>query len=322
MEKRILGKTGIEVAPICFGGNVLGWTADEPTSFKILDAFVATGFNFIDTADIYSFWAPGNSGGESERVLGNWMKVRGNRPDLIIATKVGGQGTGPDNRGLDPAHILRTVEESLKRLQTDYIDLYQSHLDDAQTPMEDTLGAYSKLVDQGKVRFIGASNYTVPRMKQALRISDEQGYPQYHTLQPMYNLYDRNVFENELEPFCLENKIAVMSYFGLCSGFLTGKYRSKTDLGKSQRGDRIARCLNQRGFRILDALDTVSNEYASTPAVISLAWLLARPSVTTPIASASSPEQWMELAKAAGLRLRPETIEYLNKASVETEVYS
>jgi aryl-alcohol dehydrogenase-like predicted oxidoreductase len=317
VKKRTLGKSGIEVSPICFGGNVLGWTADEVMSFKILDAFVATGYNFIDTADIYSYWAPGNSGGESERILGNWMKARGNRASLIIATKVGGHGTGPDNRGLDAAHILQNVEASLKRLQTDYIDLYQSHLDDVRTPMEETLEAYSKLVRQGKVRIIGASNFTASRMSEASGISRKYGFPFYETLQPMYNLYDRNVFEEDLEPYCVNNGIAVISYFALCSGFLTGKYRSKSDLTKSQRGDRIERCLNARGYRILEALDRVSEDYHSSPAIISLAWLLARSSITAPIASASTPQQWMELAKASEISLRKDTVDYLNTESRE-----
>jgi aryl-alcohol dehydrogenase-like predicted oxidoreductase len=312
MKKRILGKSGIEVSPICFGGNVLGWTADESMSFRILDAFVETGFNFIDTADIYSSWVPGNKGGESETILGNWMKARGNRSSLVIATKVGGHGTGPGNRGLDPAHIIQNVEKSLQRLQTDHIDLYQSHLDDVRTPVEATLQAYSKLVEQGKVRIIGASNFTVQRMQQSLEESEKHSFPSYQTLQPLYNLYDRKVFEEELAPFCVENEIAVINYFALCSGFLTGKYRSKADLNQSPRGERIERCLNERGFQILKALDVVSKEYQTTPAVISLAWLLAKPAVTAPIASASSPEQWKELAKAVEISLDGNTIAFLD----------
>ncbi len=314
MNKRKLGHSELEIAPLALGGNVFGWTADEPTSFKLLDAFAASGLNFIDTADVYSVWVPGHHGGESEAVIGKWMKQRNRRNDVVIATKVGME-MGPDKKGLSRAHIQRSVEDSLKRLQTDYVDLYQSHTDDAETPLDEPLEAYARLIEQGKVRAIGASNYTTERLSQALQASEQHGYPGYQTLQPLYNLYDRAGYEAGLESLCLEKGLGVISYFSLASGFLTGKYRSEDDLSKSPRGRRVKQYLNERGFRILQALDQVASELDSTPARVSLAWLMARPSMTAPIASATSLEQLNDLIEATRLELDASSMELLNKAS-------
>lgn len=314
MKKRPLGQSGIEVAPLTFGGNIFGWTLDEKQSFEILDAFVEAGFNFIDTADVYSRWVPGNQGGESESIIGKWMKARSNRGEVIIATKVGGD-MGQGSRDLSKKHILQAVEASLGRLQTDYIDLYQSHYDDADTSQEETLETYAQLVKEGKVRIIGASNFSSQRLAQSLQISKENNYPLYQTLQPLYNLYDREVFEKELEPFCIQNGIGVINYYALASGFLTGKYRSESDLGKSVRGAGNKKYLTPRGFSILEALDETAAKYNSTPASIAIAWLLARPSVTAPIASATSVEQLNSLIQATQLELDADSIALLNKAS-------
>ena len=256
MKKRKLGNSKLEVAPLAFGGNVFGWTVDEQTSFTLLDAFVAAGFNLIDTADVYSYWAPGNRGGESETIIGKWLKRSGKRGKVVIATKVGKE-MGPNSKGLSKSYILRAVEDSLRRLQTDYIDLYQSHADDPETPLEETLEAYAQLIRQGKVRAIGASNYSATRLAQALQISDQYGFPRYESLQPLFNLYDRTDYEGELEPLCRERGLGVISYFSLASGFLTGKYRSQDDLAHSARGDMVKKYLNPRGIRILEALDRV-----------------------------------------------------------------
>lgn len=314
MKKRKLGNSGLEVFPLAFGGNVFGWTADEGMSFHLLDAFVDSGFNFIDTADVYSKWAPGNQGGESETIMGNWLKRPGNRKKVIIATKVGME-MGPNKKGLSKSYILRAVEDSLKRLQTDYLDLYQSHTDDADTPLEETLETYTQLIQQGKVRAIGASNHSAERLLRALEISHQRGYPSYQCLQPFYNLYDRADYETKLEPLCREKGLGVISYYSLASGFLTGKYRSEKDLSKSPRGQRAGKCLNERGLRILEALDRVAKERGSTPAAVSLAWLIARPSITAPIASATNLEQLQELMAAPKLELGPPEIEALNRAS-------
>jgi aryl-alcohol dehydrogenase-like predicted oxidoreductase len=291
---------------------------DELTSFELLDAFVAAGFDFIDTADVYSRWVPGNKGGESEAILGEWMKERGNRDQIIIATKVGME-MGPDKKGLSKSYILRSVEDSLRRLQTDYIDLYQSHEDDPQTPLEETLEAYAQLVEQGKVRAIGASNYTAERLAQSLKISEQSGLPRYESLQPLYNLYDRADYEKELEPLCQEKRLGVISYYSLASGFLTGKYRSEEDLSKSVRGQGVKKYLNERGFRILKALDEVAAQHDSTPARIALAWLIARPSVTAPIVSATGLEQLNDLIEATKLELDQSSIAVLNQASAWQE---
>jgi aryl-alcohol dehydrogenase-like predicted oxidoreductase len=314
MKTRKLGGSGLEVSPICLGGNVFGWTAEETASFAILDAFVDAGFNFVDTADVYSRWAPGHKGGESETVLGNWFKRSGHRKKVILATKVGIE-LAPDKKGLSKAYILREVEDSLQRLQTDYIDLYQSHIDDASVPLEETLGAYDQLIKEGKVRAIGASNYRAERLVEALKIAKESGLPRYECLQPNYNLYERAAYEQDLEPLCLEEGIGVIPYFALASGFLTGKYRSEGDLAQGPRGQMVKKYLNERGFRILAALDEVATNLDSTPGKVAIAWLIARPSVTAPIASATSVEQLKELVEAANLQLDPPSIQTLNEAS-------
>jgi len=314
MRKCKLGDSGLEVVPLAFGGNVFGWTVDEQTSFSLLDAFVAAGFNFVDTADVYSRWVPGNKGGESETIIGKWLKQSGHRKKVIIATKVGSE-MGPAKKGLSKTYILRAVEGSLQRLQTDYIDLYQSHRDDPDTPLEETLGAYAQLIKEGKVRAIGASNYGAERLSQALQVSKHPGYPSYQSLQPLYNLYDRAEYETKLEPFCLEKGLGVISYASLASGFLAGKYRAESDLTKSARGKMVAKYLDDRGFRILKALDEISRRLNSKPARVSLAWLMARPSVTAPIASATSLEQLDDLIEATRLELDHASIELLNQAS-------
>jgi len=314
MKTRKLGGSGLEVCPICLGGNVFGWTADEPMSFAILDAFVGAGFNFIDTADVYSRWVPGHKGGESETVLGNWFKRSGNRKKVILATKAGIE-MGPGKKGLSKAYILAEVEESLQRLQTDYIDLYQSHTDDATTPLEETLEAYAELIKQGKVRAIGASNYSAERLAESFKVSEQHGLPMYECLQPHYNLYERAGYEKELEPVCVSEGIGVIPYFALASGFLTGKYRSENDLAKGPRGQMVKKYLDERGFRILAALDEVAEKFHSTPGKVAIAWLIARPSITAPIASATSVEQLKDLVDAANLQLDSDAIETLNNAS-------
>src|SRR3984885_10462024 len=314
MKTRKLGGSGLEVSPICLGGNVFGWTADGPTSFAILDSFVGAGFNFIDTADVYSRWVPGHKGGESETVFGNWFKRSGNRKKVILATKVGIE-LAPDKKGLSKAYILREVEDSLQRLQTDYIDLYQSHKDDESVPLEETLEAYDQLIKQGKVRAIGASNYSAERLAEALKVGKQHGLPRYECLQPNYNLYDRAGYEKELEGLCLKEGIGVIPYFALASGFLTGKYRSESDLTKGPRGQMVKKYLEPRGFRILAALDEVATKLDSTPGKVAIAWLIARPSITAPIASATSAEQLKDLMDAANLQLDPASIEALNQAS-------
>lgn len=314
MEKREIGKSGIEVVPFAFGGNVFGWTIDEPTSFNILDAFVDQGLDFIDTADVYSKWAPGNKGGESETILGNWIKKSGKRDKIILATKVG-KPMGEGKKGLSRKYITEAVEASLKRLQTDYIDLYQSHEDDKETPLLETLETFTDLIKQGKVRAIGASNYTGERLEEALDISTKNGLARYECLQPEYNLYEREHFETELEPVCVQNNVSVINYYSLASGFLTGKYRSEADLSKSVRGGGIKQYLNDRGFKILEALDQVAAQQNTTPASIALAWVLARPRITAPIASATSVRQLHETIAALGVKLTHEEIELLTNAS-------
>ena len=314
MRKKNLGCSKLEVAPWAFGGNVFGWTADERTSFQLLDAFVDAGFNLIDTADMYSRWVPGNQGGESETIIGKWLKRSGKRDQVLIASKVGHE-MGPGKKGLAPAYIFRAVEDSLRRLQTDYIDLYQAHRDDPETPLEQTLDAFGKLIKQGKVRAIGASNYSADRLEQALRISKEKGLPRYECLQPNYNLYDRSDFEQALQPLCRKEKVGVINYYSLASGFLTGKYRSEADLTKSLRGNGIAKYLNPRGFAILKALDAVATKHNSTPARVALAWLIANPVITAPIASATSVTQLQDLVEATKLTLDGESIQILSRAS-------
>lgn len=311
---RRLGNSGLEVFPLALGGNVFGWTIDEPASFRVLDAFVANGFNLIDTADVYSAWAPGNKGGESETIIGKWLQQSGKREDVLIATKVGSE-MGAGKKGLSKAHIMQAVEDSLRRLQTDRIDLYQSHIDDPAAPLDETLEAYAKLIGQGKVRAIGASNTQSARLSEAAQIARRTGYPGYQSVQPLYNLYDRADFETDLQSFCLENQLGVIPYFSLASGFLTGKYRFSADLAKAARGSMVSKYMNDRGKRILDALDILAARYKSTPAAISLAWLIARPGVTAPIASATSPEQLDQLIEATRLDLDTAAMELLNTAS-------
>jgi aryl-alcohol dehydrogenase-like predicted oxidoreductase len=314
MEKRKLGKSAIEIAPLMFGGNVFGWTADEAMSFKLLDGFVGAGFNFIDTADVYSKWVPGHKGGESETIVGKWLKARGGRNKVVIATKVGMEMPGI-GQGLKKDYIMARVEDSLKRLQTDYIDLYQSHQDDKSTPLEETLGAYQKLIEQGKVRVIGASNYEAPRLAEALKASAAKKLPRYESLQPRYNLSDRAGFEKELEPLCLKEKVGVIPYYALGAGFLTGKYRSEADFSKSPRGPSMKNYLNERGLRILKALDDISARLGAKPAQVALAWLIARPSITAPIASATSMAQLEDLLAGVRLKLDRDAIKLLDTAS-------
>lgn len=300
--------------PITFGGNVFGWTIDEKTSFEILDGFTGAGFNFIDTADVYSRWAPGNSGGESETIIGNWLQKRGRRDDLIIATKVGSD-MGDGKKGLKKSYILQAVEDSLTRLKTDYIDLYQTHFDDVDTPVEETLEAYQQLIKQGKVRYIGASNMSPERLLESLSAAETKGLPRYETFQPHYNLIERKGFESTTEPICLEHNLGVISYFSLASGFLTGKYRTKDDLGKSVRGGDMDKHFDTRGLKILAALDKVSAELNTTQAAVALAWLIHRPSVTAPIVSATSLNQLKSIIDAPNLAITPQQLEFITVES-------
>jgi aryl-alcohol dehydrogenase-like predicted oxidoreductase len=312
--QRTLGLSGIQVGPLAFGGNVFGWTADEPTSFRLLDAFVDSGLNLIDTADVYSTWASGHRGGESETVIGNWFKRTGKRDKIVIATKAG-KRMGDGRRGLSRKYIMQAVEDSLRRLQTDCIDLYQSHEDDPTTPLEETLGAFADLVKSGKVRAIGASNYSGARLQQSLDISSRFGFPSYETLQPEYNLYARQTFETDLRPVCERSGLGVLPYFSLAAGFLTGKYRSEKDLAQSPRGAGVKKYLNERGYRVLNVLDQVSREKNATPAQIALAWLIAQPTVVAPLASATNVTQWNELQASVRLSLSAADIALLNDAS-------
>lgn len=314
MKKRRLGNSVLEVAPLMLGGNVFGWTADETASFQVLDAFVAAGLNFIDTADSYSTWVPGHSGGESETIIGKWLKRGGKRDQVVIATKVGSELPG-QGKGLSRAWIMREAEASLKRLQTDYIDLYQSHRDDPSTPVSETLEAYAQLVKQGKVRAIGCSNFTVERTEESLAAGARHSWPRYESLQPHYNLYERAGFESGLQQLALQEKLGVIPYYSLASGFLTGKYRSLDDLSKSPRGQAVKKYLNDRGFRILQALDQVAEKLQARPAQVALAWLMARPGITAPIASATSVEQLNDLAGATRLELDRASIDLLDQAS-------
>lgn len=314
MQKRKIGNSDLEVAPLTLGTNVFGWTIDEKKAFEILDAFVAAGFNLVDTADSYSTWVSGNKGGESETIIGNWMKKRSARDKVIIATKVGSD-MGQGKKDISKKYILKAVEDSLTRLQTDHIDLYQTHWDVADVPVEETLEAYARLVKEGKVRWIGASNLSAQRLKASLEASKKNGYPRYECFQPLYNLYEREQFEKELESVCLENNLGVINYYSLASGFLTGKYRSEVDLKKSARGGGVKKYLNDKGTKILEALDTVASKYNTEPAGIAIAWLAARPSVTAPIASATGLSQLKVLTEAAEINLKKEDIELLDKVS-------
>jgi aryl-alcohol dehydrogenase-like predicted oxidoreductase len=314
MDRRKLGSTGFEVAPLAFGGNVFGWTVDEAMSFKLLDAFVAAGFNLIDTADSYSRWVSGHQGGESETIIGRWIAKRGRHDDVIVATKVGSD-MGQGHKVLRKDYILQAAEASLRRLQVDCIDVYQSHWDDENTPLGETLGVYDQLLHQGKVKAIGASNYSAARLAQALEVSRTHDLPRYQTLQPLYNLYDGDSFEGELQALCVRENMGVITYFSLAARFLTGKYRSEADFGKSARGPGMKRYMNARGMKILDALDAVAKRYNATPAQIALAWLMARPGVTAPIASATNLDQLKELLRAAEVKLDVEAIAALERAS-------
>jgi len=315
MQTRNLGRSSLRVPPLCLGGNVFGWTATEAASFSVLDAAVGAGLNFIDTADVYSVWATGHRGGESETVIGNWLKRSAKRKDMVIATKVGME-MSPGKKGLSAGHIAQSVEESLRRLQTDYIDLYFAHQDDASVPLEETLGAFQELIAQGKVRAIGASNYTAARLAESLELSRKHGLPRYEVVQPQYNLYTRSDYETALEPLCLEQQLGVVSYSALASGFLSGKYRTPADASKSARGKGIVeKYLNERGLRILAALDEVGRRHKASAASVALAWQIARPSITAPIASATTVDQLNELIAATQLSLDPAAIEQLNSAS-------
>lgn len=318
METRKLGSSDLQVSAIMLGGNVFGWTADEPTSFRILDTFVDRGFNFVDTADVYTAWVPGHSGGESEEVIGKWFAQSGKRKQVVIATKVGLEVSG--QKGLSKDHILRSAEESLRRLQTDYIDLYQSHRDDPDTNFEETLSAYAQLIQEGKVRAIGASNFNAERLTQVMEVSKNGGLPAYCSLQPLYNLYDREDYEANLEPVVTAWNLGVVPYYSLAAGFLTGKYRSEADLKDRARGTTVQKYLNQRGLRILAALDNVAQEYRTTSAAVAIAWLAARRSVTAPIVSATSTEQLDAILGAAELNLLQKSIVYLDTESAVQSV--
>jgi len=313
MQTEELGRSGLKVAPWAFGGNVFGWTADQAASFQLLDAFTDHGFNLVDTADVYSRWAPGHSGGESETVLGTWLaQGGGRRGKVIIATKLG--NPMPEGKGLSRGYMMEAVEHSLRRLKTDYIDLYQAHIDDQSTPLEETLAAFGELIKAGKVRAIGASNYTAPRLAKALKLAKDKGLPRYETLQPWYNLYDRDQFEGPLQDLARAEGLGVIPYFGLASGFLTGKYRSEADLVGSPRAYRAKDMLDKRGFRILAALDEVGARVGGTPAQVSLAWLRAKGCI--PIASATRLSQLEELATFTSLTLDAEAVAALDRASV------
>ncbi len=313
MEMRRLGKSDLKVAPLILGGNVFGWTADEATSFRILDAFVDAGLNAVDTADVYARWAPAG-GGASETVIGAWLKQGGKRDKIVLATKLGSE-MGEGMKGLSASYMVEAVEASLKRLQTDVIDLYQSHRDDPDTPQEETAEAFERLVKAGKIRAIGSSNFEPERLKSALEVSEAKGLARYQSEQPLYNLYDRAGFEAGLQQVCIDNEVGVIPYYGLASGFLTGKYRSEADLAKSPRGRGVKRYLDERGLRILAALDEVSARRDATPAQVALAWVMAQPGLTGPIASATSVEQLEELIGAARLKLTAEDLAALDKAS-------
>lgn len=314
MKKRKLGDTNLTVSPITFGGNVFGWTIDEKQSFKMLDAFIDADFNFIDTADTYSWWVEGNKGTESETIIGNWIRERKNRDGIILSTKTGSQNNEhPKNSS--KKYILNSVEDSLKRLNTDYIDLYQTHFDDGTTPVEETLSAYQQLLDQGKIRAIGVSNMSVHRIKESLEAAEKNGLPKYQTLQPLYNLMERESYEEELKEIVERHNMGVLNYSSLASGFLTGKYQNREDLDKSPRGQGVEKYLNNKGNMVIKALEDVAVKHETTPATVSLAWLLARPTITAPIASATSVKQLQSIIDAPQLNLDSSDMEKLNHAS-------
>jgi aryl-alcohol dehydrogenase-like predicted oxidoreductase len=315
MQTRRLGNTNLQVAPLMLGGNVFGWTIDAQTSFRILDAFVDAGFNFIDTADVYSAWKPGNAGGgQSETILGQWFQRSGKRDKVVLATKVG-MDLGNGKKGLSAKYIVQAAEASLQRLQTDHIDLYQSHTDDQTVPLDETLNAYRALIEQGKVALIGASNYKADRLREAIEISSRESLPSYQTLQPEYNLYDRQDYEQNLQPVAAELNLGVVPYFSLASGFLTGKYKTRADTEGKNRGSRVTRYFNDRGRNILKALDQVAQETGAKQATIALAWLLAQPTILAPIASATSTEQLQALLAAPTLNLTDTQLQTLTQAS-------
>lgn len=318
MEKRKLGSDGPEVPVICLGGNVFGWTVSETDGFRLLDTAHDAGLNFIDTADVYSRWVPGHKGGESESMIGKWLAKTGKRKDVILATKVG-MDMGDGKKGLKAEYIQQAVEDSLQRLQTDYIDLYQAHQDDKETPLEETLGAFDKLVKQGKVRYIGASNYTGARLAEALETSRKHGLAGYISLQPHYNLVEREGFETDLLPVAKKYQIGVIPYFSLAAGFLTGKYRTQQDTEKAARGSMVTKYLNDWGLGVVAALDEVAKAHASTPACVALAWLIAQPGITAPIASATNEKQLVDLVEATKLKLDVESIQKLNAASARKD---
>jgi aryl-alcohol dehydrogenase-like predicted oxidoreductase len=308
-----LGRTELQVAPLCFGGNIFGWTADEETSFRVLDTYVEAGGNFIDTADVYSAWAPGHQGGESETILGKWMHERQNRHQIVIATKVGSLPSKGRNPDLSRAHILQAVEASLHRLRTDYIDVYFAHRDDTGTPLGETLGAFAELVQAGKVRVLGASNYDAARMREALQVSQTNGYPRYEVQQPRYNLISRKDYEGPLQQLCVDEEISVVPYSSLASGFLTGKYRQGTELPKTPRAAGIQQSYwTNENFALLERIDKVVRQYNATPAQVALAWLLTRPGVTAPIASATTVEQTRDICGAINMKLDQAALDTLN----------
>ncbi|MFA5538752.1 MAG: aldo/keto reductase [Gemmobacter sp.] len=313
MTKRVLGGSGISISPLVFGGNVFGWTADKARSFALLDRFSEAGFETIDSADIYSNWVPGNSGGDSEKIIGEWMKARGNRDKVVVITKAGMKMA--DGEGLSPAWIERSVDDSLRRLQTDRIDLYFSHIFDGTVPVEETLATYDRLIKAGKIGAIGASNHSAEQLGQALKAAADNGLPRYEVLQPQYNLYDRDSYDGALRDLAISEGIGVITYYSLASGFLSGKYRSADDFGKSPRGGGIGGYLNERGLRILAALDEAAAAHQATPAEVALAWLIAREGVTAPIASATSIEQLESLIRSTKLTLSAEDIARLDTAS-------
>jgi aryl-alcohol dehydrogenase-like predicted oxidoreductase len=314
LQKRPLGRTDLQIAPLVFGGNVFGWTADEKTSFDLLDRFFDAGMNAIDTADSYCRWVPGNSGGESEAIIGKWMKRGGNRDRVVVITKVGSD-MGQGRIDLSPLYIERAIDASLKRLQVETIDLHLSHWADPTVPYAETLGAYQRLIEKGKIRFTGACNLDAGQLKAALDAASHHGLPRYEVLQPAYNLYDRGDFDGPLRDLCIANRIGVISYYGLAKGFLSGKYRSEADLGKSPRGGGIRSYLNKRGIRILASLDAVAARHSAKPAEVALAWIMARPGITAPIASATSIEQVESLIRAASLQLTGADKDQLDTAS-------
>ncbi|WP_413533668.1 aldo/keto reductase [Empedobacter brevis] len=315
MKSVQLGNTDLQIKPIFFGGNVFGWTLNEEESFKILDAFLDRGFNAIDTSNNYSHWVPGNVGTESEKIIGNWLKSRGKRDQIVLATKVGGRNIVQDKPNTTKAHILKEIDDSLTRLQTDYIDLYQTHYDDVNTPVEETLSAYNQLIKEGKVRFIGASNFSSERLIESLEKSNLYNLPQYKTLQPEYNLYDRQHFEEFLQPVAEKYNLAVIPYYSLASGFLSGKYKGEEDLQKSLRGDGIKKYLNERGYRILDALNTVSNQHNISYSAVALAWLLEQKTIVAPIASATKEQHIDAFVEAVNVQLSHDDIKLLTEAS-------